>query len=242
MCWVDLKMRIVTLTYAIAAVFALGLFMSESAGALEPSADEYAPDEYSPEVYKPKMLKKLKEIGGGPLGLNNGLAGAKWGAPLAGFSNMKLVEDLGASDYTDTNGLYRNGHENLTLNGVSSSVLYRFADEQLAAVTVVYKGRENWAKLKQWVEEWYGPLERLGTNTARWDAKLQRYVNEVKPLTEMPTDPGWSGELEWTDPDHGTSVRLLWNPKTEEGGLSMISFVLDELYESVNTPTQGGDC
>ncbi len=222
--------------YVVAAVcmFALGLFMIERAGSWElfvvVTEDEY------PSM----MFKRLKEIGGGPRGFNNGLAGAKWGAPLAGFPHMKLVEDLGGTDATKTNGLYRNGDEHLTLNGVAvSQVRYWFVDEQLGSVSLGYKGRENWHKLKQWVEKVYGPLERSGFNTARWDAKSGQWVKGAKTIAEMPMDPGWSGELAWTDA--GTQVSLGWNPKTEEGELLIISPVLDELhaFESVG---RGGDC
>jgi len=222
--------------YAIAAVcvLALGLFMSERAGSWEPFVV------VTEDEYPSMMFKRLKEIGGGPRGFNNGLAGEKWGAPLASFPHMKHVEDLGGTDATKTNGLYRNGDEHLTLNGVAvNPVRYWFVDEQLGSVSLGYQGREQWYKLKQWVEKVYGPLERPGTNTARWDAKLQQWSDEPKPITEMPTDPGWSGELEWADA--GTQVSLRWYPKTEAGELLIISSVLDALhaFESVG---RAGDC
>lgn len=219
--------------YLIAATFVLALgLMIETTGAREPFV--FPQDEYAP-----MMFKRLKEVGGGPLGLNNGLAEVKWGAPLAGFSHMKLVEKMGGTTSTKTNGLYRNGDENLTLNGVTvSQVRYWFVDEQLGSVSLGYKGRENWGRLKQWVEKWYGPLERDGTLSAHWDAKLQQFVKELRTVSQMPTDPAWSGELSWNDA--GTQVSLKFNPKTEEGELLIISTVLDELhaYEGVSS----GDC
>jgi hypothetical protein len=220
--------------YAIAAVcvLALGLFMSESAGSREPFV--YPEDEYAP-----MMFKRLKEVGGGPRGFNNGLAEVKWGAPLAGFHHMALVEKLGATQVTHTNALYRNGDEHLTLNGVTvSPVRYWFVDEQLGSVSLGYQGREQWYKLKQWVEKVYGPLERDGSPETHWDAQLRQYVNEPRTVSEMPTDPGWSGELSWLDA--GTQVSLSWYPKTEAGELVIISPVLDELhaYEGVGP----GDC
>lgn len=220
--------------FPIAAVcaLALGLFISEGAGSWETvviTDDEYAP----------MMFKRLKEVGGGPRGFTNGLAGMRWGAPLASFPHMKLVEKLGATRSTNTNALYRNGDEHLTVNGVPvSPVRYWFVDEQLGSVSLGYQGRENWGRLKQWVEKMYGPLERPGTNTTRWDAKLQQYVRELRTVSEMPTDPGWSGELLWADA--GTQVSLRWYPKTEQGELLIISPVLDELhaFEGVGP----GDC
>ncbi len=154
---------------------------------------------------------------------------------------MKLVEDLGGTEATKTNGLYRNGDENLTLNGVPvSPVRYWFVDGQLGSVSFRYKGREHWGRVKQWAEQWYGPLERLGTNGARWDAKLQQWVKEVKPMTEMPTDPGWSGELLWNDA--ATGVSLKFNPKTGDGELLIISTVLDTLHGFEKSVGQGGEC
>ena len=217
--------------YAIAAVIVLALgFMIEPASALVYPDDEYAS----------KMFKRLKEIGGGPTLNENGLTGVKWGASLASFPNMKLVGDLGATQATHANALYRNGDEHLTVNGVPISLVrYWFIDEQLGSVSLSYKGRESWGRLKQWVEQWYGPLERPGFHTAGWDAKLRQWVETPMPVTaEILTDPGWSGELSWTDA--GTEVRLMFNPKTGEGELLMISTVLDELhaYEGVGP----GDC
>jgi hypothetical protein len=220
--------------YAIAGVLVLALgFMMQTAGAREPFV--FPQDEYAP-----MMFKRLKEIGGGPRGFTNGLAGVKWGAPLAGFPHMKLVENMGATDATKINSLYRNGDEHLTLNGVTvSQVRYWFVDERLGSVSLGYKGRENWYKLKQWVEQVYGPLERPGPNTGRWDAKLQQMVREVKPVTEMPTDPAWAGELEWTDA--GTLVRLAWHPKAEAGEVLIISPALDALHE-FESVGRAGDC
>ncbi len=227
--------------YAIAAVCVLALsFQLGTAGAGK-HFTYTNPLDYPEDEYAPMMFKRLKEIGGGPRGLQNGLAGVKWGAPLASFPHMKRVEDLGGTEATQTNGLYRNGDENLVLNGVPvSPVRYWFVDEQLGSVFLGYQGRENWGKLKGWVEQWYGPLERAGTNEARWDAKLRQFVHEVKPITEMPTDPGWSGELLWNDA--GTGVSLKFNPKTGDGELLIISTVLDTLHEFVKSVGQGGEC
>ena len=219
--------------HAIATVFVLGFgLLIATAGAPEPFV--FPQDEYAP-----MMFKRLKEIGGGPTLNENGLTGVKWGAPLASFPHMKLVENMGRTGVTDTNGLYRNGDENLTVNGATiSQVLYWFVDEHLGSVSLSYKGRENWGRLKQWVEQWYGPLERADKSTPRFDAKLQQWVKEGMTVSEMPTDPKWSGELSWKDA--ATEVRFTWNPKTETGELLMISPVLNELhaYEGVG----GGDC
>lgn len=181
------------------------------------------------------MIEKAKESGDGPRG-GVGLAGLKWGARLEDFSSMKLVENLGGTDYTTWNGIYRNGDENVTLNEVSvAPVRYRFVDKLLESVSFGYQGRADWGRLKQWVEEWYGPLDS-NSNVGVWDGGLKQFVREPKPEPpEMAArEDEWWGEH--------TVVLLAWDPKTEEGHLVIFSRALKQLFEMEDAARNGGDC
>jgi len=84
---------------------------------------------------------------------------------------MKLLKMWQAEAVKDV-GVYENTGEALTINGVSFlRVRYRFADQRLESIQLVYEGRANRDKLLQWLEGQYGkvpPQERRIVNQVDW--------------------------------------------------------------------------
>lgn len=101
-----------------------------------------------------------------------GFNGYTWGTPLAKFPAFKLVRDLGSTDFVNDVGVYENPGETLALNEVPlSEIRYRFVENQLESIVLVYTGRENRDKLMRWLEERYGKVslhERKMVNAVQW--------------------------------------------------------------------------
>jgi hypothetical protein len=96
-------------------------------------------------------------------------------APLSQYPSLKVLKTWSA-EFTKEVGLYENPGEMLTVNGVSlQRVRYRFADQQLESILLVYEGRDNRDKLLRWLEEHYAkltPYERKMINQVEWHGNL----------------------------------------------------------------------
>lgn len=92
-------------------------------------------------------------------------------APLSQYPAMKVLKTWSA-EFVKEVGTYENPGEVLTVNGVTFlKVRYRFADQRLESIMLVYEGRDNREKLRQWLEAQYGPLtssERRMVNQVEW--------------------------------------------------------------------------
>jgi hypothetical protein len=112
----------------------------------------------------------------GSLGSNvNAFKGYIMEAPISQYPFLKLIK-VASTDLVQELGLYENPEENIVLNNVSfRKVRYRFADQRLESVQLVYEGRENRERLMQWIEEHYGrpnPAERKMINQVEWHGDL----------------------------------------------------------------------
>jgi len=142
----------------------------------------------------------------------NGFNGNTWGADLAAYPSMKLVKDLGSTDFVEEAGVYMNSGESLTLNEVSfTEIRYRFIDKQLESIELKYEGRENRDKLMRWIEEQFGKLS----------SHERKMVMNVQ----------WFGEK--------TTITLSYNPNTKLGSLWFISQVLNHRFNEFLPTTQG---
>ena len=92
-------------------------------------------------------------------------------APLSQSPSLKVLKTWSA-EFVKEVGVYENPGEVLTLNGVSFlMVRYRFADQRLESIQLVYPGRDNREKLVQWLEAQYGKLssaERKMVSQVEW--------------------------------------------------------------------------
>jgi hypothetical protein len=142
----------------------------------------------------------------------NGFNGYTWGTAMAAFPSLKLVKDLGSTDFVSSVGVYEIPGETLALNGVPvSEIHYRFIDGQLESVQLRYAGRENREKLMRWVEDHYGKVTPA-------DRKM---VNAVQ----------WFGDK--------TTVTLSWNFTSQQGMLLFISQALNHKFNEFHQATQG---
>src|SRR5205085_3262236 len=83
-------------------------------------------------------LASAAQIAKDPGGFN----GYTWGTPLAKLPAMKLLQDLGSTDFVNNIGVYENPGETLTLNEVPlSKIRYRFVENQLESIISIYDGR-----------------------------------------------------------------------------------------------------
>ena len=91
-----------------------------------------------------------------------------WGARISEYPSLKLVPDPAVAHPLPGVDVYENPGEVLTLNGVMlGKIQYRFYKDQLGGIQLVYEGRENREKLRQWIEDHYGkvpPPERKQKN------------------------------------------------------------------------------
>jgi hypothetical protein len=142
----------------------------------------------------------------------NGFNEHRWGAPLAQYPGLKLLNDLGSTDFVAKAGVYESPGEALNVNGVPiKAVRYRFIDEQLESVHLRYAGRENRERLMHWLEERFGKLS----------------PSERKMVTSVQ----WFGDK--------TTVTLTFNPRTEEGGLWFTSQALNHRFNEFHQGSQG---
>ena len=92
-------------------------------------------------------------------------------SPLSEYPSLTRV-DTRAGEFVRHIGIYEDRSETITINGVSfSRVRYRFADTKLESIQLVYQGRENRERLREWIEDTYGklpPQERRMVNQVEW--------------------------------------------------------------------------
>jgi len=93
------------------------------------------------------------------------------GAPPSRYPELRKLESWSA-EFVKEVGLYENPGEATVLNGVSfRKVRYRFADQQLESIELIYEGRASWDKLLLWLEDRYGklsPVERRMVSQVEW--------------------------------------------------------------------------
>jgi hypothetical protein len=131
---------------------------------------------------------------------------------LSDYPSLKLVKDLGSTDFVQQVGVYGNPDEALRFNAIPlTKIRYRFVDGQLESIAVYYVGRENRDKLMKWVEEQYGKLS----------SHERRMVSNVQ----------WFGDK--------TTITLNYNPDTKLGTLWFISQVLAHRLNEFHQATQG---
>ena len=142
----------------------------------------------------------------------NGFNGHTWGATLATYSSMKLLKDLGNTDFVEKAGLYEIPGEIVTLTGVTfTKIQYRFIDEQLESIELKYEGPENREKLVRWLEDQYGKIpihERRKASTVQWFGDK-------------------------------TTVSLSFDAVTKGGTLFSVSQVLNHRFNEFHQATQG---
>jgi hypothetical protein len=115
--------------------------------------------------------------------------------PVSEYPALKKLSARSAESVKEL-GEYENPGEVLIVNGVTFlKVRYRFADEQLESIQLVYEGRDNREKLVQWLETRYGTL-------TFYERKM---VNQVQ----------WQG--------HKMSIMLSYNPHHKQGTLWFVS-------------------
>jgi hypothetical protein len=148
---------------------------------------------------------KIKED---PKGFN----GYMLGSSLSDYSSLKLIQDLGSTDFVSKAGVYEKPGETMTLNGVPiRHVGYRFIDEQLESIQLQYEGRENRDQLLLWLEDRFG----------RVSASERKMVTAVQ----------WFGEY--------TTVTLSYNPRTHHGTLWFMSQTLNHRFNEFHQGSQG---
>jgi hypothetical protein len=124
-------------------------------------------------------------------------------APVTEYPSLKRLSTRSA-EFVKEVGEYENPGEALTLNGVAFlKVRYRFADQQLESIQLVYEGRDNRDKLVQWLEAQYGTL-------TSYERKM---VNQVQ----------WRGNK--------MAIALSYNPHHKQGTLWIISPQLNHLLD-----------
>lgn len=150
----------------------------------------------------------VKMKGEDPKGFN----GYLWGAALSGYPAMKLLKDLGGTDFVEKAAVYEIPGEVFAMTGVNfTNIWYRFLDEQLESIQLHYEGVENRDKLMKWLEEQYGKIP----------------VNERR---KAPTIQ-WFGD--------GTTVTLKYESSTKQGTLYFMSQVLNHRFNEFHQGTQG---
>jgi hypothetical protein len=141
-----------------------------------------------------------------------GFNGYTWGSPLSKYPAMKLIKDLGGTDFVAKTGVFKIPGESLTISGVAfTEIWYRFLDEQLESVQLHFEGVENRDKLMHWLEEQYG---RIPVNERRKASSIQ-----------------WFGEA--------TTATLKYEPSTKKGDLIFMSQVLNHRFNEFHQGTQG---
>lgn len=92
-------------------------------------------------------------------------------SPLSQYPSLKVLK-IWSAEFVKEVGEYENPGEVLTVTGVTFlRVRYRFADQRLESIQLVYEGRDNREKLVQWLEAQYGQLtssERKMVNQVEW--------------------------------------------------------------------------
>lgn len=95
-------------------------------------------------------------------------------SPLSQYPSLKALK-LWSAEFVKEAGEYENPGEVLTVNGVTFlRVRYRFVDQQLESIQLVYEGRANREKLLQWLEGQYGNVtlqERKMANQVEWQGR-----------------------------------------------------------------------
>lgn len=141
-----------------------------------------------------------------------GFNGYTWGTPLVKFPAFKLIQDLGSTDFVKDVGVYENPGETLTLNEVPlGKIRYRFVENQLESIMLIYTGRENRDKLMRWIEERFGKLT----------SHERKMVNAVL----------WYGDT--------TVINLKYDVVTQQGTLFFLSKTLSHKLNEVHQASQG---
>ena len=126
----------------------------------------------------------------------NGFRGNHWGDAPGNCPSLRFVFGQGTTRTNKQVDLYDRSTVGIILNGVTfSRIRYRFLDNQLESVQLVYEGRENRGKLLKLMEQRYGALT----------------PGERKQL----------GGVEWEGFE--TVVNLSFNISTDQGSLWFIS-------------------
>lgn len=126
----------------------------------------------------------------------NGFRGNHWGDAPGNCPSLRFALGQGVSRSNKQVDLYDRSPVGIVLNGVTfSRIRYRFLDDQLESVQMVYEGRENRGKLLQLMEQRYGDLP--------------------------PGERKQFGGVEWEGDE--TVVNLSFNVSTDTGSLWLIS-------------------
>jgi len=141
-----------------------------------------------------------------------GFNGYSWGDALANYPFMRLLTDLGSTDFVSKAGVYENPGEALTFGGVTfAQIQYRFLDEQLESIQLKYEGADNRDKLMRWLEDQFGKIP----------------IHERRKASSMQ----WFGDT--------TTVSLSFEPSTKKGSLWFMSQALNHRFNEFHQATQG---
>jgi hypothetical protein len=101
----------------------------------------------------------------------NSFNGYSMESPLSHYPSLTRIESR-VGEFVRQIGIYEDRAETIIVNDVSfSRVRYRFADTKLESIQLVYQGRDNRERLRQWLEDTYGKLparERPMVNQVEW--------------------------------------------------------------------------
>jgi hypothetical protein len=105
----------------------------------------------------------------------NGFRGNHWGDASGDCPSLRFAQGQGTTRSNKQVDLYDRSTVGIVLNGVTfSRIRYRFLDNQLESVQLVYEGRENRGKLLQLMEQRYGALpsgERKQFGGVEWEGE-----------------------------------------------------------------------
>ena len=105
----------------------------------------------------------------------NGFRGNHWGDAPGECPSLRFVLGQGTTGTNKQVDLYDRSPVGILLNGVTfSRIRYRFLDNHLESVQMVYDGRENRGKLLQLMEQRFGALtpgERKQVGGVEWEGE-----------------------------------------------------------------------
>ena len=139
----------------------------------------------------------------------NGFNNYAWGMSASKYPQLKLFNNLGATEVFKKVELYENPEEAQTLKGVPVvRSQYRFCDDQLESISFRFEGREHRDALMQWLEDEYGKL--------------------------VGRERGWK-MVQWIGDD--TTIALSFDNSTQKGSLWFLSRYLNNLYNETVSMT-----